>query len=75
MVTVGDITRSEPVLVGAGATVRHLVPGREEPGGEGGAHGHCWRHHQVRGQWRPPVVDVYLTFREQIFFFLNLGLI
>jgi hypothetical protein len=39
MVTVGDITRSEPVLVGA--AVRHLVSGREEPGGEGGAHGHC----------------------------------
>ncbi len=33
MVTVGDITRSEPVLVGAGAAVRHLIPGREEPGG------------------------------------------
>ncbi len=34
--------------IGAGPTVRHLVAGREEPGGEGGAHGHCRGHHQVR---------------------------
>ena len=38
--------------VGAGAAVRHLVPGREEPGGEGGAHGHRRGHHQVRGHRR-----------------------
>ncbi len=48
--------------VGAGATVRHLVAGREEPGGEGGAHGHCRGHHQVRE------LAPYLTFREEILF-------